>query len=94
MSPCTYEELGRAAYGSTGRLAVLLSKSFYAFGCLVAYVVVVRDNFGLALRRIVIGPSSPNSLEGNNGGDNGWLYDDDFLAFWVSAMMLHGVILT
>ena len=88
MSPCTYEELGRAAYGSTGRLAVLLSKSFYAFGCLVAYVVVVRDNFGLALRRIVIGPSSPNSLEGNNGGDNGWLYDDDFLAFWVSALFM------
>lgn len=88
MSPCTYEELGFVAYGASGRLAVLLSKSLYSFGCLVAYTVVVRDNFGLALRRIVIGPtSSPGFLLAGDDG-HGWLYDDDFLAFWVSAIIM------
>ena len=76
IPPCTYEELGRAAYGSIGRFAVLLSKSMYSLGCLIAYVVVVRDNFGPALRRIV-------------NSDNGkWLNDDNFLAFWVSGMVM------
>jgi len=87
--PCTYEELGRAAFGPTGRLAVLISKSLYAGGCLVAYVVVVRDNFGPAVRRMAIGPSSspapPDSPPGADGSRGWWLYDDDFLAFLVSA---------
>ncbi|KAL7432566.1 hypothetical protein ACHAXM_005960 [Skeletonema potamos] len=77
IAPCTYEELGRAAYGSTGRLAVLISKSMYSFGCLIAYVVVVRDNFGPALRRII------NSDNGN------WLNDDNFLAFWHMNLSLN-----
>ena len=80
LQPCTYEELGYAAFGSNGRLAVLVSKSLYSFGCLIAYVVVVRDNFGLALRRIVIGPTAI--------GAKGWIYDDNFLAFWISAIFM------
>ena len=76
IPPCTYEELGRAAYGTAGRLAVLISKSMYSFGCLIAYIVVIRDNFGPALRRII-------------NSDNGdWLNDDNFLAFWVSALVM------
>jgi len=80
LQPCTYEELGYAAFGSNGRSAVLVSKSLYSFGCLIAYVVVVRDNFGLALRRIVIGPTAI--------GAKGWIYDDNFLAFWISAIFM------
>eukprot|EP00956_Cyclotella_meneghiniana_P034945 scaffold109781_cov92-Cyclotella_meneghiniana.AAC.2 len=76
--PCTYEELGRAAYGPQGRLAVLISKCLYSFGCLVAYVVVVRDNFGPALRRIVCSDDNAPA----------WLEDDDILAFWVSAIIM------
>lgn len=80
LQPCTYEELGYAAFGSNGRLAVLVSKSLYSFGCLIAYVVVIRDNFGLALRRIFIGPTAI--------GATGWIYDDNFLAFWISAIFM------
>jgi amino acid permease len=80
LQPCTYEELGYAAFGSNGRLAVLVSKSLYSFGCLIAYIVVVRDNFGLALRRIIIGPTTI--------GATGWIYDDNFLAFWISAIFM------
>ena len=88
LSPCTYEELGYAAYGTAGRLAVLLSKALYSFGCLIAYVVVVRDNFGLALRRMIgEHDGSQDSLVSDNE-DNGWIYDDDFLAFWVSALVM------
>jgi amino acid permease len=84
LQPCTYEELGRAAYGSKGRLAVLTSKCLYSFGCLVAYVVVVRDNFGPALRRIVT--SSVSESKGNQWP--AWLQDDDYLAFLVSATIM------
>lgn len=45
----SYEELGRKCYGILGWSAVLISKMFYAFGCLVAYIVVVKDNFSSAL---------------------------------------------
>jgi len=88
IQPCTYEELGRAAFGANGRLAVLLSKSLYSFGCLVAYVVVVRDNFGPALRRIVIGDTSPSNTFTGTESDNSWIYDDNFLAFWISALFM------
>lgn len=82
--PCGYEDVGFAAFGSVGRFSVLISKLLYAFGCLVAYVVVVRDNFGLALRGILGGPSLTSS---NNDG-RGWLYDDNYIAFWVSAIIM------
>ena len=83
MTPLTYEELGRAAYGSSGRMAVLLSKALYSFGCLVAYIIVIRDNFGPALRRLAIDASPSNDAE-----EKGWIYDDDFLAFWISALVI------
>lgn len=86
ISPCTYEELGRAAFGNAGRLSVLISKALYSFGCLIAYVVVVRDNFGLALRRIIGEQTSPDSVKEN--GSDVWYDDDDFLAFWVSALFM------
>lgn len=81
---CGYEDMGYAAFGSVGRISVMTSKFLYAFGCLVACVGVVRGNFGLALRGILVGPSSTSS---NNDG-RGWLYDDNYLAFLVSAIIM------
>ena len=80
FQPCTYEEVGRAAYGTKGRLAVLISKCLYSFGCLVAYVVVVRDNAGEALRRIIYKSSQADAPT--------WLQDDDYLTFWISAFIM------
>jgi amino acid permease len=76
VQPCTYEELGRAAYGSSGRLAVIVSKCLYSFGCLVAYVVVVRDNFGPALRRMVWDSESRPSLLVNAFSWGLWSHDN------------------
>ena len=64
--PCTYEELGHAAFGSIGRLSVLLSKALYSFGCLIAYIIVVRDNFGPAIRRLTSGSPSLNFVDYDN----------------------------
>ncbi|KAI2513414.1 transmembrane amino acid transporter protein [Fragilaria crotonensis] len=48
----SYEELGRKCYGIAGWSAVLISKMLYAFGCLVAYIVVVKDNFCSSLEHL------------------------------------------
>ena len=45
----TYEGLGYATYQNSGRLVVILSKGLYSFGCLVAYIVIVRDNAAEAI---------------------------------------------
>jgi amino acid permease len=49
----SYEELGNVSFGVGGKVAVMVSKFIYAVGCLVAYVVVVRDNFGPAAHRLL-----------------------------------------
>lgn len=49
----SYEELGFLAYGQIGRMAVLLSKFLYSFGCMVAYIIVVKDNFTPALQHFI-----------------------------------------
>jgi Transmembrane amino acid transporter protein len=81
---CGYEDVGYAAFGSSGRVAVLVSKFLYAFGCLVAFVVVVRDNFGVSVRGMTFGPSSSN----DHNVDCDWLYDDNYLALLVSAVIM------
>lgn len=45
----TFEELGEAAFGDRGKLAVGGAKFVYSFGCCVAYMVVIRKNFGSGL---------------------------------------------
>lgn len=49
----SYEELGRKCYGIAGWSAVLISKMLYSFGCLVAYIVVVKENFSSALGQLI-----------------------------------------
>lgn len=49
----SYEELGRKCFGIAGWLAVLVSKMLYAFGCLVAYIVVVKDNLCSSLAHLL-----------------------------------------
>lgn len=49
----SYEDLGRVAYGTAGKMTVLASKTLYSLGCLVAYIIVVKDNFGSGLRHLI-----------------------------------------
>mmetsp|Transcript_29272 Transcript_29272/g.44289 ORF Transcript_29272/g.44289 Transcript_29272/m.44289 type:complete len:480 (-) Transcript_29272:1012-2451(-) len=48
----SYEQLGYSCYGRIGWTAVLVSKMLYSFGCLVAYIVVVKDNFASAFGQL------------------------------------------
>lgn len=54
----SYEALGSVTYGNAGRLAVMLSKLIYSFGCLVAYCVIVKDNAASALLHLVYGQAA------------------------------------
>ena len=42
----SYEGLAQVSLGKNGRIIVSLSKFLYSFGCLVAYLVVMKDNLG------------------------------------------------
>ena len=57
----SYEDLGDRAFGRAGRLAVLISKFLYSFGCLVAYIIVVKDNFAPALQHFIFGNGHADS---------------------------------
>jgi amino acid permease len=54
----SYEVLAAKAFGRSGKYLVMVAKFAYAFGCLVAYIVVVQDNFGPAVKSLVFGTSS------------------------------------
>lgn len=57
----SYEELGKAALGHVGWVAVLVSKFLYSFGCLVAYIVVVKDNMSVALLHLLYGDDASDN---------------------------------
>lgn len=46
----SFEAIGEAAFGNTGFAAVFVSKSLFAFGCMVAYFVIIKDNAAPALQ--------------------------------------------
>lgn len=46
---CSYEGLAQLSLGRKGWVLVSVSKFLYSFGCLVAYLVVMKDNLGSSL---------------------------------------------
>ena len=55
----SYEALGTASYGKIGYCMVLISKFLYSFGCLISYVIVIKDNFGSSILHLL--PLLPSS---------------------------------
>ena len=53
----SYEQLGEVTYGKAGLVIIVVSKFVYSFGCMVAYIVIVKDNFGSAVKHLVFGTS-------------------------------------
>ena len=51
----SYEGLGQVTCGEIGKLSVIISKGIYSFGCLVAYIVIIKDNFSLAVYHLLFG---------------------------------------
>eukprot|EP00977_Amphora_coffeiformis_P029520 scaffold41224_cov229-Amphora_coffeaeformis.AAC.4 len=48
----SFEAVGQAAYGNFGMISVVMSKCLFAFGCMVAYFVIIKDNSALALQHL------------------------------------------
>lgn len=80
----SYEQLGQVGFGPIGKLVVLGSKFLYSFGCLIAYIIVVKDNFGPAARSLIYG----NAPEGHS-----WLYHLLGNDFWMTWILSASVIL-
>jgi amino acid permease len=59
----SYEDLGHIGFGWKGRMAVVMSKFLYSCGCLVAYIIVVKDNLGPSLLDLFYSPSAAIELE-------------------------------
>ncbi len=53
----SYEDLAQLGLGRPGRLLVMICKILYSFGCLVAYIVVIKDNFAPGMRDLIYGSS-------------------------------------
>jgi len=80
LTRASYEDLGYIAYGRGGKIAVMVSKGFFTFGCLIAFVVIVKDNFAPAMRNLV-----------HVDDVSGWkmlLLDDKGSAFFLSTAVI------
>ncbi len=58
----SYEDLGYAAGGSAGRTTVVWCKGLYTFGSMIAYMVIVKDNFSSAITHLLV----PNNDQQQN----------------------------
>jgi len=83
---CSYEDLARMAFGYWGYLIVLGSKFLYASGCLVAYVIVVKDNFGPAVLALIYGRGHEDEASNSFFGE--LLSSDVWLTWLVSLVVI------
>ncbi|KAG7346875.1 transmembrane amino acid transporter [Nitzschia inconspicua] len=69
MEKLSYEDLAHLGMGWAGRVVVMLCKFSYSFGCLVAYEIVIKDNFGPALKSLIYGSTSNDAHHHHQGDD-------------------------
>ena len=58
----SYESLGFFTYGAVGEFIVILCKGLCALGCLVALIVIVKDNFANAIAHLLYGDNVDNQF--------------------------------
>jgi amino acid permease len=79
----SYEGLGKLAFGWTGQALISASKFMYSFGCLIAYIIVVKDNMASAIRSLLYGSHAvPHSFLGT------WLQHDIWVAWTLSTLVI------
>jgi sodium-coupled neutral amino acid transporter 11 len=86
----SYEGLGQHAYGTKGKLAVVLSKGIYAFGSLVAYIIIVKDNFAPAARHLWLQQQDDSAVSALSSS---WSLTSLFLDDTVSTIFLCATII-
>jgi amino acid permease len=83
----SYEGLGYATYGSTGKLTVILSKGLYSYGCNVAYIKIIKDNFSLAALQLLYGDSS-NDHDDDTGALRSIIQNQDLVTVLLCATIM------
>jgi len=67
----SFEGLATVAYGLNGRRAVIISKLFFTFGCLVALIKITQDNIAPAINNLMYYYYDDNeSDQRDSGNDN------------------------
>ena len=98
----SYEDLAEGGMGYwKGRVVVMICKLLYSFGCLVAYVIVINDNLGPALKSLIYGDDDKMFMEVEEGfsvfGNSDskvqwfrWILSKNYIVTWVvsSAFIL------
>jgi amino acid permease len=96
----SYEDLAQAGMGYwKGRVLVMICKLSYSFGCLVAYIIVIKDNCGPALKSLIYGEGDGDGEDMYNNIDTEtdandhhdghqenwfyWLLSKDYMVTWV-----------
>ena len=89
----SYEELCYKGLGRIGTWIVSICKLLYSFGCLVAYVIVVKDNFASGWKHLLFSGTEGDSAATNDRTDDNPIYQllqNEELTTWVVSI---GVIL-
>ena len=63
----SYENLGYVTYGRIGKFVVIISKGLYSFGCNVAYIKIIQDNFSIAASQLLYGDEDQQRSDGATG---------------------------
>lgn len=94
----SYEDLAQAGMGYwKGRMLVMTCKLSYSFGCLVAYIIVIKDNCGPALKSLIYGEGDDEdpkdatfmSSQVYGGDDTNWFHwflSTDSMVTWVVSL--------
>jgi len=88
----SYEDLAEVGIGYwKGRVLVMVCKFAYSFGCLVAYVIVIKDNCGPAVKGLIYGNDDKDNWNGNNSdGISEWVHQFlslNFLVTWTVSFV-------
>lgn len=71
VANASYEDLAERGMGYwKGRVPVMVCKLSYSFGCLVAYVIVIKDNCGPALLSLIYGEGNDNGPGADTDADS------------------------
>jgi len=90
----SYEDLAEVGIGYwKGRVLVMACKFAYSFGCLVAYVIVIKDNCGPAIKSLIYGKDDNDNGDGNGNNSDGiaeWVHQFlslNFLVTWTVSFV-------
>jgi sodium-coupled neutral amino acid transporter 11 len=84
----SFEGLAQLALGNMGRLGLMASKFLYSFGCLIAYVVVIKDNLGPAVSSLLFGNQGTDDDTSSSKTFMKTVLQDDAFVTWAVGILV------